>query len=257
MFDTKHVIILVITFALIVGLFFLTRKWSLKKKYQAFLGVAILSEIVKILFYIVKNEEEFGGVLPKSDLPFQLCSIQILFTLFVLFTKNEKLRRAVIAFMMPSGLIGGLAAILIPTSSSLNYLPITLQYFIYHAALITLAAHLLTDKELRFSFQDYCYCLLFILCLLFFSIYINSMLYDTGTGSNVNFMYVVSPPVDGLPFLNEEHGWLVYFFHYLTIVLAAITLCYIKPIFLFIKEKLQKPTATKSALEKEAPPLEE
>ncbi len=238
MFSTKHIIILCCTLLLIVAMLFLTRKWTLKKKSRAFLYIGILSEIVKIFSYVIRNEEEFGGVLPKTDLPFHLCSIQILFILVVRFAKNEKMRRVVLAFMMPSGLIGGAAAILIPTNSSLNCWEITFQYYIYHAALICFAASILTDKEYKLTIKDYYSTLIFILCLLFFSIYINSILYD-GV-SNINFMYVVSPPQEGLPFLNEKHGWFVYIMHYAALVLFSITACYAKPIYAAIKEKFSK-----------------
>ncbi len=235
MFGVKHCIIIALTILLIVGLLFLTKKWSLKKRSFAFMTVGILSEIVKIFFYIVKNEEKMGGILPKTDLPFQLCSIQILFIIAVSFTKSEKVRRVILSFMLPSALIGGSAAVLIPTSSSLNYWVITFQYYIYHGALIAFAVSLITDKSLTFTIKDYYSSLLFILGIMFFAIYINSIVYDGVT--EVNFMYVVSPPVEGLPFLNEEHGWLVYILHYATLVLFSITACYVKPIYTAIKNR--------------------
>ena len=69
---------------------------------------------------------------------------------------------------------------------------------------------------------------------MFFAVYINSIIYD-GT-NKINFMYVASPPQSGLPFLNENHGWLVYITHYACTILICVTLCYIKPIIEFFKE---------------------
>ncbi len=238
MFGLKHIIILVCTVLLIVGILFFTRKWSLQKKSHAFLLIGICSEIVKIFFYIINNEETMGGILPKTDLPFQLCSIQILFIIAVRFTKSEKVRNVLLAFMMPSGLIGGAAAVFIPTSSSLNYWVITFQYYIYHAALISFAISIIMNKERRLTVKDYYSSMLFILGLMFFAIYINSIVYDGETA--VNFMYVVSPPVDGLPFLTEKHGWFVYIMHYATLVVVSITACYAKPIYTALKEKFSK-----------------
>ncbi len=238
MFETKHIIILTICIALILTLFFTTRKWSLKNKYKAFFGVAIISETLKVFTYIIANEDVYGGILPKTDLPFHLCSIQIIFTIVVLFSKNEKIKRVLMAFMFPSGLIGGLAAILIPTQSSLTMLSITIQYFTYHVTLIVLALHIAFNKEFKFDVKDYLSCLIFVFCLMFVAIYLNSILYD-GEAS-VNFMYVVKPPQDGLPFLNNEHGWLQYICHYAFLVLASITVCYIKPIIDYFKVKFNK-----------------
>ena len=75
--------------------------------------------------------------------------------------------------------------------------------------------------------------------------YINSIVYD-GT-DNINFMYVVSPPVEGLPFLNENHGWIVYIAHYASLILLCVTLCYIKPIICAIKSKIQPKKVQKTA----------
>ncbi len=251
MFSLKHVIILICCIALIVGMLLLTRKWSLAKKGKGFLIVGLCSEVVKIFFYIIKNEATHGGVLPKSDLPFHLCSIQILLILAVCLLKSEKAKRMILAFMMPSGLVGGAAAMLIPTASSMSNWVITFQYFIYHAALCAFALSILLDKERKLDIHDYFSSLIFIFGIMFFAIYINSIVYD-GT-DKINFMYVVSPPMDGLPYLTEEHGWLVYIVHYAALVLVAITACYCVPIYRAIKEKRLK----KNCAEVCAQPCEE
>ncbi len=235
MFGVKHCIILVCVIVLIVGLLFLIRKWTLEKKCKVFLAVGICSEVVKIFTYIIINEDKYGGILPKSDLPFHLCSIQIIFILIVVFAKSEKMKRVLLSFIMPSGLIGGAAALLIPTNSSLTVWPITFQYNIYHCALVAFAISLLTDKQVRFELRDYYSSLVFVFALLFFAVYINSIIYDAGGVTGANFMYVASPPVSGLPYLNENHGWFVYIMHYAILVFISITACYAKPIYKGIK----------------------
>ncbi len=238
MFSLKHLIIMAICVGVVCGLLFLIRKWDLHKASKMLLVVGIISELVKVFTYIILNEDEYGGILPKTDLPFQLCSIQILFVMVVVFTKNEKIKRVLLSFMMPSALIGAALAIAIPTPSSLNYWVITFQYFIYHSVLIVYAIKILLDKTLKLNVKDYVTCLVFLLVLMFFSIYINSMMYDGY--AEVNFMYVVSPPVDDLPFLNENNGWFVYILHYAVVVMVSVTACYIKPIVLWLKNKFSK-----------------
>lgn len=245
MFSTKHVIILICCIALIIGLFILSKKLKFDTLCKTLLGVGIVSELIKIFYYIVRNEATHGGILPKTDLPFHLCSIQILFITYYNFSNNEKLKRAVLSFMYPSCLIGGIAAILIPTTSSLNGMwIITAQYFLYHVAIIVFALNICTNKELKLTYKDYFSSLIFIGVLMFFAIYVNSII-DDGSGK-INFMYVVSPPVDGLPFLTEKYGWLVYIVHYGFLVLFCLTACYTKPILTKIKEvislKKEKPT---------------
>ena len=237
-FGLKHLIILAVCAAGIVGGWFYVRKQSLSGVFKKMLIVGIVSELIKVFYYTVANEEVYGGILPKTDLPFHLCSIQIIFILVINLTSNEKVKRFLYSFMIPSCLLGGIAALLLATTSSLNGMWIlSLQYFGYHVAIVVLALKLITSREFTPTVGDYFNCLKFLLMLMFAAMYINSILYD-GV-SNINFMYVASPPMSGLPFLNEDHGWLVYIAHYGFTVLLCVTACYIKPIIKALSRKKQ------------------
>jgi len=252
LFGTLHIILIVVSIALIVGLYFLSRKLNFKHLCRALFYIGITSEILKVFTYIVRNEEAYGGILPKSDLPFHLCSIQIIFIAVVNISKSENLKRFILSFMLPSCLFGGIAAILIATTSSLNMWMITIQYFMYHISITVFALNLLTRKELNLNIKDYFNCLKFLVGIMFFAIYINSItsytVYEMVDGVLVetvksgNFMYVVSPPVDGLPYLNENQGWLMYILKYALLIVVAVSLCYIKPIIKAIKGKCSKKT---------------
>ena len=237
-FGIKHLIILAVCAVAIVGGWFYVRKQSLGAVFKKMLLVGIVSELIKVFYYTVTNEEVYGGILPKTDLPFHLCSIQIIFILVINLTGNEKVKRFLYSFMIPSCLLGGIAALLLATTSSLNGMWIlSVQYFGYHVAIVVLALKLITAKEFEANIGDYFNCLKFLLMLMFAAMYINSILYD-GV-SNINFMYVASPPMSGLPFLNENHGWLVYIAHYGCLVLLCVTACYIKPIVKALSRKKQ------------------
>ena len=236
LFGVKHLIIVAVCLALIVVLFLLSKKVSFATCCKIMLYVGIVSETIKIFYYIMANEATHGGALPKTDLPFHLCSIQILFVLILNLSKNEKINRFFMSFMYPSCLLGGIAAIFIATGSSLNGgWILTAQYFLYHVAIVVLALKIATDKQLKLTVSDFFSCLKFLLVLMFFAIYINSIVYD-GV-SNINFMYVVSPPVSGLPFLTENYGWFVYIVHYACLILLCVTACYLKPIIQAVKAK--------------------
>lgn len=229
MLGTKHLILLAISAVFtVVGVLF-TRKWELKKFNKVILYIGIVSEIIKVFYYTLSNEGELHGILPKTDLPFHLCSIQIIFILILNLVKNEKIHRFLYSFMLPSCMLGGFAAIMIPTHTALNgQLILSAQYFGYHACIVIFAIHLACSSEFKITLQDYVNCLKLLLGIIFFAIYINSALYD---GVNdINFMYTASPPVSGLPYLNENHGWLVYICHYGFLVIFCITIAYIKPI---------------------------
>lgn len=238
-FGTKHLIILAISLvAMVIGSLF-ARKWPIQKLAKTALGIGLVSEFIKVFYYIMANEATHGGALPKTDLPFHLCSIQLIFMAILVFSSNQKLKNLLLSFMIPSCLFGGVAALLIATTSSLNGgWILSVQYFGYHVAISVFAISLLLGKEFPLTVKSYVKCLKFLVVLMLFAVYINSMLYD-GV-SNINFMYVVSPPQSGLPFLTEKYGWLVYICHYAFTVLFFVTLCYIKPIVAAIKEKCSR-----------------
>ncbi len=241
-FGTKHLILVCISLAAIAALYFLCRKKPLEKLFKPLLLIGLISEFIKVFYYILANEAEYGGILPKTDLPFHLCSIQILFIAVLVFSQNQKLKNTLMDFMIPSCLFGGIAAILIATTSSLNGSPIlSFQYFGYHACISAFALTLLTSKERKLTIRNYLNCLKFLPALLLVAIYINSMLYDGS--SDINFMYVVSPPQSGLPFLNEDHGWLVYLCHYGFLAFFCVSLCYIRPIVKSCFRKKATPVA--------------
>lgn len=238
LFGTKHLILVAISLVLVAVGFVFSRKLKFSRMARLMLYIGIVSEIIKIFYYIIQNEDTHGGTLPKTDLPFHLCSIQILFIVALNFSKNEKLKTFLTSFMMPSCLIGGLAALLIATDSSRNGLwIITAQYFIYHVAIMVFALYLAFNKEHAPTLNGYFSCLKMLLIIMFFAIYINSMLYD-GV-SNINFMYVVGPPQDGLPFLNDNNGWFSYIVRYAALIIVCVTLFYIKPIVLAIKGAIE------------------
>lgn len=238
-FGTKHLIILAISLvAMVIGSLF-ARKWPIQKLAKTALGIGLVSEFIKVFYYIMANEATHGGALPKTDLPFHLCSIQLIFMAILVFSSNQKLKNLLLSFMIPSCLFGGVAALLIATTSSLNGgWILSVQYFGYHVAISVFAISLLLGKEFPLTVKSYVNCLKFLVVLMLFAVYINSMLYD-GV-SNINFMYVVSPPQSGLPFLTEKYGWLVYICHYAFTVLFFVTLCYIKAIVAAIKEKCSR-----------------
>lgn len=255
MFQLRHILAIVICAALIVVLPILAAKKNLKIStvHRILLAVGIVSETIKVIAYILMNEETLGGYLPKTDLPFHLCSIQIIFILILNFSKNEKVKHLLQGFMIPTCLIGGIAAIILATSSARSNWVIAVQYYGYHSVITAYAIYLLANKEIKFTVKDYANTLIMLAITLFVAIYINSILYtpkfvlnpETGLFEakefmSINFMYVSDPPQSGLPFLNEDHGWIVYIVHYALLAAFAVTMCYIKPIIDAIRAKCSK-----------------
>ena len=251
LFGAKHFLFVGISLVLIVLLFLFLKKKSFKTVCAVLFYCGLVSELIKIFYFSHINADEMGGILPKTDLPFHLCSIQLIFITILYLFKNEKLNRFLLSFMRPSCLFGGIAAILIATDSSRNGgWIITTQYFGYHILLVVFALYLYANKEMKFTVKDYFNCLKFLVVLMFFAFYINSMLYEVGGGVDVNFMYVISPPQPGLPYLNENQGWFVYVLKYALLILVCITLSYIVPIVNALKEQFAKKTPAEESEKK-------
>ena len=250
LFGTKHLILAALSYVLCIALFFVVRKWKFRNVCKAMFYIGIVSELVKIFYFTIANEDKFGGILPKTDLPFHLCSIQIIFIAILYLYNKPKVNKFLLSFMRPSCLFGGIAAILIATDSSRNGTwVITAQYFLYHVALVVFALYLYGSKEVRFDIKDYFNCLKFLVVLMFFAFYINSILLDSGydTGYNINFMYVAGPPQPNLPYLNDNNGWLSYIIRYAVLILGCISLSYIVPIVNAIHFALKNRKAAKNA----------
>lgn len=252
LFELRHLIFLVISIALIVILpiIAIKKKVKIETIYKILLIEGIISETLKVFTYIILNEDMLGGYLPKTDLPFHLCSIQIILIIILNFGKNENTKHLLQSFMIPTCLIGGIAALFLATSSSRSNWIIGIQYFSYHTAISAFAVYLLANKEIKFTAKDYVKTLIMLCIVLFVAIYLNSILYFPKYEFNeltglyeakeylpINFMYVVNPPEEGLPFLNKNHGWLVYIVHYACLAFFLVTLLYIKPIIEYFKEK--------------------
>jgi uncharacterized membrane protein YwaF len=82
------------------------------------------------------------------------------------------------------------------------------------------------------TWRDYGRNFLLMLGLAFFGMWINSFL----AAYNTNFLYLVRPPMEGLPLLNLDNGWYVYIATYLTIVAVVLALAQL-PIVLYFNKK--------------------
>ncbi len=223
MFGFTHICWIIISIAIVVGMLWAQShfKFSFNVMLNIMLVVSILSETTKILCNMIPAPDgRTGLILDPGDLPFHLCSIQI-FLLFILkfFIKTESAKEKMLAFMCPSMIIGAVMALLIPT---VGYDFVTVQvyqYFIFHAFLIMFAAYILKEKLVKWKWSHYFNNLAYLGGFALLCMWINSAL--SGVLGRTNFMYLVRPPMEGLPILNLDHGWGVYF---VTLAVVAIVL---------------------------------
>ncbi len=241
MFTWRHLLWLVIC-AVIV--FMINRDYSKKrpdlgKVLTSALIVAILSELTKIMGVIELVPSSSGELLqpylPLNHLPLHFCSIQIVLIAVARFSGDEKRRKALLAFMAPTCVIGGLLALAMPsiftTTISVEQAftsPISYQFFIFHSMIIALGLIIARSAEIEWSMKHFRNTTLAVLLLGFISIYLNSIFasptYVDGKLVSVdfgtNFFFTYRNPLG----INITELWQWYLYLLIIAGLAALTL---------------------------------
>ena len=151
------------------------------------LVIAVLSETAKMVSVIElvpsQNGELLMPYLPLNHLPLHFCSIQIILIAAARFMKNEKRREALLAFMAPTCVIGGLLALLMPSIFTTTITVeqaftslISYQFFIFHSMIIALGLIITRSGMIKWSMKHFRTTTLLVYLFGFISIYLNSLL---------------------------------------------------------------------------------
>lgn len=245
MFSLNHFIWLGLCAAFIGGLLFVALKFKFSFKTATLITacVSVASELCKIFTHIEEVTDDdgniTGGFLEPGALPFHLCSILIFVTLYLTFGKDGKKLEVAKSFFVPVALLGGIMALLIPTSGVDFAKPYAYQCFVYHAIIVWLALYLITTRQVSLNLRSYRTNMLILFGLAFAMMWINSILstYET------NFLYLRKPPLDGLPILNLDNGWFVYFISLVAVAFTLFTLFHLPFIISEIKKAKAKTDA--------------
>ena len=134
--------------------------------------------------------------------------------------------------MAVGGTIGSFFALLIPTNGVDFGNILSYQCFVYHAGLMWFAFYLIAAKHAKLGAKALVKNLAILVSLVLIMIYVNSILSEY----NTNFMYLVRPPMEDLPYLNLNSGWYVYFLR-LVALGGAITILFHLPFIISEKKK--------------------
>lgn len=201
MFTTKHFIWIgiCILFILIMNHYAKKEDFTLQNACYFFMFICLLSETTKMMSDMIPSTH--GGMhLNPQSLPFHICSILLFIAAYIT--------------------CGGIAAILIPTYGVEFNVANVYQCFMYHATLTWFSLYLIRFKHANLGMQAFKNNLVVLFALLIFNLYMNSILavYDT------NFMFIVRPPLEGLPFLNLNHGYYIYLFRVIMLGVIGLSL---------------------------------
>jgi hypothetical integral membrane protein (TIGR02206 family) len=182
----------------------------------------VVGKIVMALLIVLKlfhmslsmKASEFGGyVLNQTQLSFHLCSIMIYTVIFTNMINNERLVSRLKSFMVPCLFIGAAMALLIPTEGVDVMRPRVWQYMLIHGVLVFYGIYLACVEKVDLSLKAYFNNLKLLAGVTLIASLMNSVLEEYET----NFLFLRVPPMEGLPLLNLDHGWYVYF-----LTLAAV-----------------------------------
>lgn len=150
----------------------------------------------------------FGGyVLNQTQLSFHLCSIMIYTVIFTNLIEDKRVISVLKSFMVPCLFIGAAMALLIPTEGVDPAKARVWQYMLIHGVLVFYGIYLAFVERVDLSFRAYRNNLKLLLCVTLVAFMMNSVLEQYKT----NFLFLRVPPMKGLPILNLNHGWYVYF----------------------------------------------
>ena len=227
--------------------FFLAKKIGFKRK--VIWGGAILAMLCEIerLIFFMRNVGD-GFRLPANNIPINHCPFQVvLLFILAMFEAPEK-HKKLLSFMFPIMVGGGFIGMLLPGEAlrahGLSDFA-TYRYFFYHAMVICMGLYFYLSKPFEYKLKNYFMGLFFCFCTLFVGVWLNGFF---GWDNEVNFMFVVRPPVAGLPILNFRNGWPGYMLDMLGIGFVLITSCYVPVIwrempglFKTLKNKFNRP----------------
>ena len=224
MFTFNHFLWLgLCTAGILVGLVIAVRKQiSIKTASVCMSCICIASEVSKMMTHMVPSP--MGGyALDPEALPFHLCSMQIFAVFYITLSQDSAFRQKLISFMVPTAVLGGVAAMLIPTDGVDFRDPLAYQCFVFHGGLVWYGLYFLLTGQVTLDLTAYLRNVVLLLGLAFLMIYVNGALSAYG----VNFMFLTRPPMEGLPILNLDHGWYCYFLTLGALALGALTLVHL------------------------------
>ena len=236
MFTTGHFIWLGVIAVAIAAAIVLTKKFNVSQ--NAVQKTVFYALIVLKLFHVclsMKESPDGGFVINQTQLSFHLCSLMIYSVILINVIKNEKFVKMMKSFMVPCMLIGAAMALLIPTEGVDALRPRVWQYMLIHGVLVFYGLYLMIVEKVDLSVKAYLTNLKLLIVVVIFAFLMNSVLEQY----NTNFLFLRKPPMEGLPILNLDNGWYVYF---ISLALVACALLFAVHIPYIIKNGKRKKT---------------
>jgi hypothetical integral membrane protein (TIGR02206 family) len=232
MFSLGHFIWLGIILVIVVTALTLLKKFSVDtaKVGKISMIIAIVGKVVHLALSM-KESSDGGMVIDQTQLDFHLCSVQVYLMIACSLTKSTTAKNAIKGFMAPTMAIGALMALLIPTEGVDPTTPRVWQYMVVHGNLVFYGFYLMLVEKVDLTKKTYIRNLIAFSGLAILGFNMNSIL----QAYNTNFLFLRKPPMDNLPILNLNNGYLVYVITLAIIAVLLLTIVHLP--FMLKKEK--------------------
>ena len=211
-YSSTHFIIMAVIFAAAAGFgLLMSRKCRRTERILFSFGIYLAAaEFYKQIFLTYVR----GGSYSWSDFPFQLCSVPMyLCLLYPVF--REKGKRIIRDMLMTYNLIGGVAALLEPTSSFSSYWILTIHSLVWHGCLICIGLYLVFEEKnkgksgkIRIWIRDYIPVMGLYLFLAVTAVVLNALFRNISAGTmNLFFLGPSYPDMIILNAVYEHAGW--------------------------------------------------
>ena len=232
MFSLGHFIWLGIILVIVVTALTLLKKFSVDtaKVGKISMIIAIVGKLVHLALSM-KESSDGGMVIDQTQLDFHLCSVQVYLMIACSLIKSTTAKNAIKGFMAPTMAIGALMALLIPTEGVDPTTPRVWQYMVVHGNLVFYGFYLMLVEKVDLTKKTYIRNLIAFSGLAMLGFNMNSIL----QAYNTNFLFLRKPPMDNLPILNLNNGYLVYVITLAIIAVLLLTIVHLP--FMLKKEK--------------------
>ena len=178
----------------------------------------IVQETIEGGEIVYKETGKYSPFIEFKHLPFELCSLQILFMFLYLVIKSEVWKKRIIALIYGTAFMGSVLAIFVSAiAGDFNTIRESLtsvrawEFYIYHSMLAVIAILIATDGKYSLKFKEFKWTCLMLWIIDIFSFYINSVLSEPvyrdgkliGLSNSVNFFSSFQSPL-GITIANKE-----------------------------------------------------
>ncbi len=213
--------------------------------------VPVVEPVVSGGAFVYRETGHYSPYLMAEHLPFELCSLQIVFMFLALLTRNKTWQKRLYSVIYGTALIGGVMAVLLSSlapkyDSAAAFLtsPRAWEFFIYHSMIIVVAIYIGYSKECDIHFADCKWMVVAVVILDCASFYLNSILsvpvYQNdrliGLEYAVNFFSSYNNPL-GIT-VTEKWQYLIYLSIRCCMAVVMIPLVYM-PLFFRDRRRIQ------------------